>query len=92
MNNPERKCLSCSHTAVDGMLYCVYHLSHFHESCVLIPLAQELEMEVSGNGPFLHWFVRAWPEPKSKAQKSNWKYKRDVAHAAWCAALNQKVS
>ena len=87
---PERKCLKCSHAAVDGMLYCVYHLAHFHES-VLTSLPQESGMEVSGNGAFYTWFIKTWPEPKkSSGQHSNWVYKRETAHAGWCAALRGK--
>lgn len=32
------------------------------------------------------WFDRAFPKPRSRAQRSNWEYKRRCAYLGWRAA------
>lgn len=43
----------------------------------------EEDPDLFGNTQFNAWFEKTWPRPKTKAQQSNWKYKRDMAHAGW---------
>lgn len=35
---------------------------------------------------FLAWFLRAYPQPRSKAQRSYWKARQTVAWRAWQGA------
>lgn len=55
------------------------------ELAAAIHLELEGPIDVMGPVGFRDWFDSIWPEPKSHHQRSNWKYRCDMAYAGWIA-------